>query len=183
VSSTSAALSWSVSATSDPIAEFQVSSGPGSDLVNFFPPAETGTITGLTPSTTFSLTFTTIYLEPVPDGAFINNDFTLTTLAPGTLPPTTTLPPKQTTITSIKSVNSTSSTTTIRWNPASYPSRPTKFVIDLFLKGKQVRTQTLGRSARATTIQHLKPLTHYSIILLTSLGTGSISTFSYVITK
>jgi hypothetical protein len=183
VSSTSAALSWSVSATTDPIAGFIVSSGPGNELAEFFPPADTGTLSGLTPSTAYNLTFTTIYLKPVPDGADITNNILLTTLAPGTLPPTTTLAPKQSTITSIKSVTSTLSAATIRWVPATYPSHPTKFVIDIFLKGNQVRTQSLGRSARATTIRHLKPRTHYSIILFTYLGTGAISTFGYVITK
>jgi hypothetical protein len=183
VSSTTATINWLVSPTSDPIAEFQVSSGPDNVLGIFYPPAETGTVTGLTASTTYNLTITTIYLEPVPDGAFIMNNFTLTTLAPGTSPPTTTLPPKQSTITSIKSVTTTLTAATIRWIPATYPSRPTMFVIDIFLKGNQVRTQTLRASARATTIGHLRPRTTYSIILFTSLGSGGIKTFGRFYTK
>jgi hypothetical protein len=57
------------------------------------------------------------------------------------------------------------------------------FVIDIFLKGNQVRTQTLRASARATTIGHLRPRTTYSIILFTSLGSGGIKTFGRFYTK
>jgi hypothetical protein len=183
VSSTSATINWLVSATSDPIAEFQVSSGPGNVLGYFYPPAETGTITGLTPSTTYNLTFTTIYLEPVPDGAFIDNNFTVSTLAPGTSPPTTTLPPKRSTITSIKSVTTTLTAATIRWVPASYPTRPTMFTIDIFLRGNLVRTRTLKASTRVTTIGHLRPRTTYAIILFTYLGSGGIKTTGRLYTK
>jgi hypothetical protein len=183
VSSTTVTINWTVSPTSDPISEFQITAGPGDTLGIFYPPAETGTISGLSPSTTYNFTFTTIYLEPVPQGAFIMNNFTLTTLAPGTAAPTTTLPPKRSTITTIKSVTTTLTAATIRWIPATYPTRPTMFVIDLFLKGNLARTQRLRASVRVTTIGHLRPLTTYSIILFTYLGSGGIKTDGRLYTK
>jgi hypothetical protein len=186
-SSTSITLNWSVSQDTGRIAGFDVMGGPGQLLASFYPPDLTGTVTGLTPSTTYNLTFTTFSLAPPPTGAvFTTDDLTVTTLPPGTSPPSTVAPTAKSLATAIHSITTTSTTARVSWTPASgaiYPLLRFAFYVCRDSQGTCRTPVTVSAGTRAVTIRGLDPRTSYQIDLQTYLGSGIVSVFRHFSTK
>jgi hypothetical protein len=204
--STSVTLHWSSVDTdpSTPITQYQVNVLPISSGIgnSYNSNVYTGTVTGLTPDTTYQIQFVTITAAPPPTGAdFITTQIAVTTKSVGTttiptIPPTTiptsppttrpvttTTKPRSSSSPTIKTLISATHTIAVTWYaPTSTPQPIAKYVISAISNNKIKRTMSATVSSRRATLTGLTPHTKYTVVLAAKLKSGSSIEISGTVT-
>jgi hypothetical protein len=110
----------------------------------------------------------------------------VTTLPPGTSPPSSVAPTAKSLATAVNSITTTSTTARVSWTPASgaiYPLIRFAFYVCRDSQGTCRTPFTVSAGTRAVTIRGLDPRTSYQIDLQTYLGSGIVSVFRHFSTK